>query len=193
MFTSIASTAFVLFREGFEIWLIMCLALNYVQDSVRRSIIWRAFWISIIHTIVLGVGISLWLNDHAVLEKYEGVMYLITAGILAWVAYGCHSAQQHVKDLPLKNTWWLGVAVFGIILREGVEVTLFLMGIYASDPNVLRLIAGAGLGLAALALLIHQANHQIKKIPVSSIFQISRFIFVVLAVYFVYKGVGELI
>ena len=193
MITSIASTAFVLFREGFEIWLIMCLALNYVQDTVRRRIIWRAFWISIMHTIVLAVGISYWITDHVVLEKYEGIMYLITAGILAWVAYGCHSAQQHVKELPMRTTWWLGVAVFGIILREGVEIILFLMGIYASDPNALRLITGAGLGLAALALLIHLANHQIKRIPVSSIFRVSRFIFIVLAVYFVYKGVGELI
>ena len=192
MFTSITSTAFVLFREGFEIWLIMCLALNYVQDSVRRGVIWRAFWISMIHTVMLAAGITYWLTDHAVLEKYEGVMYLITAGILAWVAYGCHSAQQHVKDLPLKNTWWLGAAVFGIILREGVEVILFLTGIYASDPNVLRLIAGVGLGLTALALLIHLANHQIKRIPVAKIFTYSRYIFVVLAMYFAYKGIGEL-
>lgn len=193
MFTSIASTAFVLFREGFEIWLIMCLALNYAQDPVRRAVIWRAFGISVMHTMVLAVGILYWITDHSVLEKYEAVMYLITAGILAWVAYGCHSAQQHVKDLPMRDTWLLGVAVFGIILREGVEIILFLTGIYASDPNVLRLIAGAGLGLAALALLIHLANHQIKKIPVSSIFKISRFIFVVLAIYFAHKGIGELI
>jgi high-affinity Fe2+/Pb2+ permease len=193
MFTSIASTAFVLFREGFEIWLIMALALNYVQDSVRRSIIWRAFWISIIHTIVLAVGISYWITDHSVLEKYEGVMYLITAGILAWVAYGCHSAQQHVKDLPMRNTWWLGVAVFGIILREGVEIILFLMGIYTVDPNWQWMMLGAGMGLMALALLIHLANHQIKKIPVSSIFRFSRFIFIVLAIYFAHKGIGELI
>jgi high-affinity Fe2+/Pb2+ permease len=193
MITSIASTAFVLFREGFEIWLIMCLALNYVQDSVRRSIIWRAFWISIIHTIVLAVGISYWITDHSVLEKYEGVMYLITAGILAWVAYGCHSAQQHVKDLPMRNTWWLGVAVFGIILREGVEIILFLMGIYTVDPNWQWMMLGAGMGLMALALLIHLANHQIKKIPVSSIFRFSRFIFIVLAIYFAHKGIGELI
>lgn len=193
MFTSITSTAFVLFREGFEIWLIMCLALNYVQDSVRRMVIWRAFWISMIHTVVLAAGITYWLTDHVVLEKYEGVMYLITAGILAWVAYGCHSAQQYVADLPLRNTWWLGAAVFGIILREGVEVILFLTGIYASDPNVLRLMAGAGLGLTALALLIHLANHQIKRIPVAKIFTYSRYIFVVLAVYFAHKGIGELI
>ena len=193
MYTSIASTAFVLFREGFEIWLIMCLALNYAQDPVRRAVIWRAFGISVIHTIVLAVGISYWITDHSVLEKYEAVMYLITAGILAWVAYGCHSAQQHVKDLPMRDTWWLGVAVFGIILREGVEIILFLMGIYTVDPNWQRMMLGAGMGLMALSILIVWANNQIRKLPIREIFRISRLIFFALAVYFVYKGVGELI
>ena len=86
MYTSIASTAFVLFREGFEIWLIMALALNYAQYPVRRAVIWRAFGISVIHTIEKAVGISYWITDHSGLEKYEAVMYLNTAGILAWVA-----------------------------------------------------------------------------------------------------------
>lgn len=193
MYTSIASTAFVLFREGLEIWLIMCLALNYVQDPVRKAVIWRAFWISIIHTMVLATGISYWLTDHSVLEKYEGVMYLITAVILAWVAYGCHSAQQHVKELPLRNTWWLGVAVFGIILREGVEIILFLTGIYVADANSQWMWMGAVLGVSGLAVTIWWANNQIKRLPVAKIFTYSRYIFAVLAVYFVYKGVMELI
>lgn len=193
MFTSIASTAFVLFREGFEIWLIMCLALNYVQDTMRRAVIWRAFWISVIHTVVLGAGIAYWVTDHSMLEKYEGVMYLITAAILAWVAYGCHSAQQHVKELPLRNTWWLGVAVFGIILREGVEIILFLTGIYAADPDVGRLMVGAVTGFTVLATVIVIANRQITRIPTAKIFQISRYIFVILAMYFAYKGLVELV
>ena len=67
------------------------------------------------------------------------------------------------------------------------------MGIYTVDPNWQRMMLGAGMGLMALSILIVWANNQIRKLPIREIFRISRLIFFALAVYFVYKGVGELI
>jgi len=193
MLTTLSASAFVLFREGFEIFLIMLLSLNMVQDEMRRRIIWRAFYISIIHAVVLGAVLSDWLLAKERLEQWEGVMYLITAAVMLWVAWFCHNAKQHVESLPVNRTWLLGVAVFGIVLREGIEIVLFLLGIFVKSTQWLPILLGSVLGLTILAVIIVLTNKQIKRFPVMKMFQTSKYIFTAMAVYFAYEGLMELI
>jgi high-affinity Fe2+/Pb2+ permease len=52
----------------------------------------------------------------------------------------------------------------------------------------------AGLvGLVGLVIAIKAADYQMKKLPVKSIFQVSRWLFSILAVYFLYTGIHELV
>jgi high-affinity Fe2+/Pb2+ permease len=55
--------------------------------------------------------------------------------------------------------------------------------------------AGLGIlvGLAILVLIMLVSNQQIKKLPVRSVFRISRWIFGALAVYFLYNGIHEIV
>jgi len=192
--TPLLSSAFVIFREGFEVWLIMVLALASTGGNVKQQ---QSIWISaaaaFIATILLGSATAAWLGDHANLERFEALIAIITGVILAWVAWFCHGAAQHVKDLPRHSAWALGITAFFIIFREGVEVVLFLTGIYADYPNVSLIGLGILVGLVVLVIAVKVANYQIKKLPVKQIFLYSRWLFTILAVYFLYSGIHELV
>ena len=192
--TPLLSSAFVIFREGFETWLIVVLALASTGGNLKQQ---RSIWISVIAafiaTILLGSATAAWLGDHANLERFEALIAIITGVILAWVAWFCHGAAQHIKDLPRHSAWALGITVFFIIFREGVEVVLFLTGIYADYPSIGLIGLGILVGLVTLVIAIKVANYQIKKLPVRQIFLYSRWLFTALAVYFLYSGIHELI
>jgi FTR1 family protein len=191
--TPFLSSAFVIFREGFEVWLIMILALASTGGNLKQQ---RSIWISAVAafaaTILLGSATAAWLGDHANLERFEALIAIITGVILAWVAWFCHGAAQHVKDLPRHSVWALGSVTFFIIFREGVEVVLFLTGIYADYPNMSLIGLGILVGLVILVIAVKVADYQIKKLPVKQIFLYSRWLFTALAVYFLYSGIGEL-
>ena len=192
--TPLLSSMFVIFREGLETWLIMVLALASTNGNLQQQ---KSIWISAVAafaaTILLGSATAAWLGNHANLERFEALIAIITGVILAWVAWFCHGAAQHVKDLPKHSSWALGVATFAIIFREGVEVVLFLTGIYADYPNAGLISLGILVGLVILVIAIKVANYQIKKLPVRQIFFYSRWLFTALAVYFLYSGIHELI
>jgi FTR1 family protein len=185
---------FVIFREGIETWLIMVLALSSTSGNTKQQ---HSIWISAIAAfiaiILLGSATAAWLGNHANLERFEALIAIITGVILAWVAWFCHGAAQHVKDLPRHSVWALGTATFAIIFREGVEVVLFLTGIYADNPNTGLIGLGSLVGLVILVIAIKVANYQIKKLPVRKIFFYSRWLFSILAVYFLYTGIHELL
>ena len=192
--TPLLSSAFVIFREGFETWLIVVLALASTGGNLKQQ---RSIWISVIAafiaTILLGSATAAWLRDHANLERFEALIAIITGVILAWVAWFCHGAAQHVKDLPKHSVWALGTATFAIIFREGVETVLFLTGIYADYPNSGLIGLGILVGLVILVIAIKAADYQIKKLPVRKIFFYSRWLFSILAVYFLYTGIHEIL
>jgi len=87
----------------------------------------------------------------------------------------------------------LGTSAFFIIFREGIEVLMFLTGIYVKDPNLSLIGLGILVGLVILVIAIKVADYQIKKLPVQKIFLYSRWLFTVLAVYFLYTGIHEIL
>ena len=192
--TPLLSSAFVIFREGFETWLIVVLALATTSGNSAQT---RAIWLSIIvgflATLLLGASTIAWLGSGLNLERFEALIAILTGALLAWVAWFCHGAAQHVKDLPKHSVWALGTATFAIIFREGVETVLFLTGIYADYPNVGLIGLGILVGLVLLVIAIKAADYQIKKLPVRKIFFYSRWLFSILAVYFLYTGIHEIL
>ena len=181
-------------REGLETYLIAILALASTGGNLKQQrVIWGAIIASFIATLALAGVTAQFLGSHANIERFEGVIGVFTGIILAWVAWFCHGASQHVKQLPLHNAWLLGLAVFGIVFREGVEVVVFLTGIIVNTMDVYSAGLGILVGLAILVVVMLISNQQIKKLPIKSIFGISRWIFSALAVYFLYNGIREIV
>ena len=192
--TPLLSSAFVIFREGFETWLIVVLALATTSgNSAQTRAVWYSIIVGFLATLLLGASTIAWLGSGVNLERFEALIAILTGALLAWVAWFCHGAAQHVKDLPKTSVLALGTASFFIIFREGVEVLLFLTGIYAKHPNLALIGLGILVGLVILVIAIKVADYQIKKLPVRKIFLYSRWLFTVLAVYFLYTGIHELL
>jgi len=190
---TVLSSAFIIFREGFEVWLIALLALSYTSNKTNIKIIWTAITASLIATLALGSATAQVLGSHANIERFDGLIGVFTGGLLAYVAWVCHGASQHVKELPYHNTILLGLTVFGITFREGVEIIVFLTGIISQSQEYYLVGLGCLVGLVSLVILGFVSHNQIKKLPVKYIFKISRWIFGTLAVYFLYNGISEII
>lgn len=193
MSTILAST-FVVGREGFEAWLIAMLAMASAGGNIKNV---RAIWVAILAatlaTVALGSATAQFLGSHANIERFEGVIGVFTGLILAWVAWFCHGAAQHVKALPMHNSLLLGLAVFGILFREGVEVVIFISGIISHTQDVFSVATGILVGLVILVTVGLVCNNQMRKIPVNKVFKFSRWIFGGLAVYFLYSGIHEIL
>ena len=191
--STLLATTFVIAREGFEAWLIAVLAISAAgTDNKQIRVIILAVIASIMATLMLGSVTVQFLGNHANIERFEAVISVITGGLLAWVAWFCHGASQHVKQLPYKNSLLLGLAVFGIMFREGVEIIVFLSGIIVNTLDMYSVALGILVGLVILVLVAKVCYSQLQRFPVRQVFRISRWIFSILAVYFLYNGVNEI-
>lgn len=192
--STLLASSFVIAREGFEVWLIALLALASTGGNLKQQrVIWGAMIAALLATITLGSATAQLLGSHANVERFDGVIGVITGGLLAWVAWFCHGAAQHVKQLPYRNSVLLGLAVFGIMFREGVEVIVFLTGIITNTWDTYSVGLGILAGLVILVSTMLVTHNQIKRLPVQQVFRFSRWIFGALAVYFMYNGISEII
>ena len=192
--STLLATTFVITREGLEAWLIAVLAMATAGTNVKQiRTIWMAVIVAIIATLILGSATAQILGNHANIERFEAVISLFTAVVLAYVAWFCHGASQHLKQLPTHNYWLLGLAVFGIMFREGVEVVLFITGIMLKASSANMVILGILAGMVILAMTVLVSQKHIKRLPIKTIFRFSRYIFAVMAVYFAYSGITELL
>jgi high-affinity iron transporter len=190
--TLLAST-FVVAREGFEAWLIALLAISASGNTRNIRAIWIAILTAFLATLALGSATVQFLGSHANIERFDGLIGVITGVLLAWVAWFCHGASQHVKELPYQNSLLLGLAVFGVLFREGLEVIVFLSGIISDTQDTISVGMGILVGLVILVGVGLVSHNQIKRLPVKQIFKISRWLFSALAVYFLYTGIKEII
>jgi high-affinity iron transporter len=154
---------FILVREVFEAILIATLIFIYLDKMKARHKRPAVFWgmgAGVITSLFIAAGfkqISVLTNAHK--ELFEGATMLVASGMLAYVAFFCHNAKQHVegkidKAIPTGNSFVLSFTVFVAILREGFEVVLFYSALLGSAIyNMTLVIVGAGVGLMALVFV----------------------------------------
>lgn len=191
---------FILFREGFEALLIAMLVFTYLDKMNAKHQKPAVVW-GIVAGIVASLLIALAVKQiaavtHAHQELFEGGVMLIASGMLAYVAFFCHSAKQHVegkvdKAISMNNPYILSFTVFFAILREGFEIVLFYAALFTSAIySTVPVFAGAFLGIFAL-VIVYVGLHKITKIiPIGMFFRVSSIVLVILSVYFGYEGVS---
>ena len=199
--TPFLSSFFILLREGFEAMLIAVLVFMYLDkvkaNNKRPAVIW-----GIIAGIVASMFVALGVKKiagitHAHEELFEGGVMIIAAGMLAYVAFFCHHAKQHVegkvdKAVATGSSFILSLTVFLAILREGFEIVLFYTALIGSGIyNTVPVFSGALVGAIALVGVYFGLNKITKLIPVGTFFRASSILLGVLALYFAYEGVHE--
>ena len=194
---------FIILREGFEAMLIAMLIFTYLEKlnaQDKKKYVWQGIGYGVLASIVIAIGFTFITSlTHAHEELFEGVTMLIAAGVLAYVAFWCHTAKQHVEGaiktaITTGTAITLSLAVFFAILREGFEIVLFYAGLFASPiAETYSIWFGGVVGAVALGVVYILMKKGIAQINVGTFFTISKWLLGALAVYFAYNGVHELL
>ena len=199
--TPFLSSFFILLREGFEAMLIAVLVFMYLDkvkaNDKRPAVLWGII-AGIIASMFVALGIKKIAGiTHAHEELFEGGVMIVAAGMLAYVAFFCHHAKQHVegkvnKAVATGSSFILSFTVFLAILREGFEIVLFYTALIGSGIyNTIPVFSGALVGTIALVGVYFGLNKITKLISVGMFFRASSILLAVLALYFAYEGVHE--
>ena len=194
---------FIILREGFEAMLIAMLIFTYLEKlnaQDKKRYVWQGIGYGVLASIIIAIGFTFISSlTHAHEELFEGVTMLIAAGVLAYVAFWCHTAKQHVEGaiktaITTGTAITLSLAVFFAILREGFEIVLFYAGLFASPiAETYSIWFGGVVGAVALGVIYILMKKGIAQINVGTFFTISKWLLGALAVYFAYNGVHELL
>ena len=199
--TPFFSSFFILLREGFEAMLIAILVFMYL-DKVKANDKSPAVLWGIIAGIIASMFVALGIKKiagitHTHAELFEGGVMIVAAGMLAYVAFFCHHAKQHVegkvdKAVATGSSFILSFTVFLAILREGFEIVLFYTALIGSGIyNTVPVFSGALVGTIALIGIYFGLNKITKLIPIGMFFRASSILLAVLALYFAYEGIHE--
>jgi len=199
--TPFLSSFFILLREGFEAILISVLVFMYLDKVKARDKRPAVMW-GIVAGIVASLFVALGFKKIAGItlaheELFEGGVMIVASGMLAYVAFFCHHANQHVegkvdKAVATGNSFVLSLAVFLAILREGFEIVLFYAALIGSGIyNTVPVFGGAIIGALALIAVYFGLNKITKIIPIRMFFRASSVLLAVLALYFAYEGIHE--
>ena len=199
--TPFLSSFFILLREGFEAMLIAVLVFMYLEkvkaNDKRPAVLWGII-AGIIASMFVALGIKKIAGiTHAHEELFEGGVMIVAAGMLAYVAFFCHHAKQHVegkvdKAVATGSSFILSFTVFLAILREGFEIVLFYSALIGSGIyNTVPVFSGALVGAIALVGIYFGLNKITKLISVGMFFRASSILLAALSLYFAYEGVHE--
>ena len=172
--------------------------LDKVKANDKRPAVLWGIIAGIIASMFVALGIKKIAGiTHAHEELFEGGVMIVAAGMLAYVAFFCHHAKQHVegkvdKAVATGSSFILSFTVFLAILREGFEIVLFYTALIGSGIyNTIPVFSGALVGAIALVGVYFGLNKITKLIPVGMFFRASSILLAVLALYFAYEGVHE--
>ena len=199
--TPFLSSFFILLREGFEAMLIAILVFMYLDkvkaNDKRPAVLWGII-AGIIASMFVALGIKKIAGiTHTHAELFEGGVMIVAASMLAYVAFFCHHAKQHVeskvdKAVTTGSSFILSFTVFLAILREGFEIVLFYTALIGSGIyNTVPVFSGALVGTIALIGVYFGLNKITKLIPIGMFFRASSILLAVLALYFAYEGIHE--
>ncbi len=164
------------FRESFEAWLVIGIIITYLKNKKCNNFVRSVYFGAVsgfVFSILLGVGIF---NEARSLggvgkEIFEGSMMLLAAGLVAYFIVWMNKQNQNIaclikNQVEEKNTN-LGIFVlsFFSVLREGVELTAFVLTKLESNPLAVLLFTLVGVALSILAtiFIFYAASHYMIK------------------------------
>jgi len=172
--------------------------LDKVKARDKRPAVLWGILAGIVASLFVALGVKKIVGiTHAHEELFEGGVMLIASGMLAYVAFFCHHAKQHVegkvdKAVATGSSFVLSFTVFLAILREGFEIVLFYAALIGSGIyNTVPVFGGAIIGALTLIGVYYGLNKITKLIPIGAFFRASSILLAVLALYFAYEGIHE--
>lgn len=193
------------FREGLEAALILGLVLGVLRRVGRTDqgkMVWLGAGLAALVSLVAGLGLyALGIGlDGKAEQIFEGVAMLLAAGVLTWMIFwmarqGRAMQAELEQDVRRAATgggkWAIFSLAFLAVLREGIELALFLTAAAFSASAGATLVGGLlGLALAALAGWLLFATTA--RLNVQAFFRVTGILLIFFAAGLVAHGVHEL-
>jgi len=192
------------FREGLEAALILGVVLSVLKrvgQAGRARYVWLGAGLAALASLVIGIGFySLGVAfEGRAEEAFEGVAMLLAAGVLTWMIFWMGRQGRAVQAALEKdvrqaaqsgNAWTLFSLAFVAVLREGIELALFLIAAAFTAEAGATLLGGAvGLGAAALAGWLLFATTA--RLDLQAFFRVTGLLLILFAAGLVAHGVHE--
>lgn len=191
-------------REGLEAALIIGIVFGVVRQMHRselRPVVWGGVVSAVVISLITGfILYTLGTAFEGPSEKiFEGIMMFLAAGVLTWMIFWMGRQSSRIKvgleqDVRKALTQAGGRALFIIaflaILREGIELSLFLTATtFTSSAGSTLIGALLGLGTAViLGWLLYTAS---VRLNLRRFFQVTGFLLILFAAGLVAHGVHE--
>ncbi len=192
-------------REGLEAALIIGIVLASIRQMRRRdlaSAIWAgtgsATLLSLLTAILLTrLGLELKDPGEAI---FEGITMLLAAGILTWMIFWMSQRSRTMKaelessvlQASQAGKWSMFGLAFIAVLREGVELALFLTAATFSSSTPQTILGGL-LGLGTAILLGWSFFATTVRLDLRRFFQVTGFLLLLFAAGLVGRSVEELV
>lgn len=192
------------FREGLEAALILGIVLGVLQRIQRADqarFVWLGAGVAAILSTAGGVGlVALGISFEGQAEEiFEGTAMLLAAAVLTWMIFWMGRqgrAIQHELELEVREAssarggWALFSLAFVAVLREGIELALFLTAA-ALTATAGATIVGGLIGLAASAVAGWLLFATTSRLDLRSFFRVTSVLLVLFAAGLVAYGVHE--
>lgn len=188
----------IVFREGFEAFLIVAIIFAYLQKTGRnwlRPAVWWGIGVSVLTSFGLGYLLQS-LNQ----PVWEGVLAFVAAILVAtFVIHIWRVAPTMKREMETKlethaaqsssSLAWLGVFGFTLLMitREGMETALMLIQVRQG-----RFWLGCAIGLALAAGMSWLWAHFGHRVNVKRFFQVTGLFLLMFTVQILFYGVHEL-
>jgi len=193
-------------REGLEIALMIGIVLGALK-KINQPGFSKAVWLGAGSAAVVSLISALGINaagaafEGKAEEIFEGLTMLLAAGVLTWMIFWMQrqahllkpALEEEVQQAAAHNSAWaLYALAFFAVVREGIELALFLTAASMATSNQ-QTIIGALLGLGTAALLGYLLFASTMRLNLRRFFQVTSILLIFFAAGLVAHGVHELI
>jgi high-affinity iron transporter len=191
-------------REGIEAALIIGILLGALRQTRRLEFI-PALWLGTISAAVVSILVAVLLTGFGLQMQdpgeaiFEGFTMLLAAGLLTWMIFWMSRQARFMKanlEADVHRASQIGkraifFVAFVAILREGIELALFLAASVFATSNALQTTLGAILGMGTAILLGWSIFAATVRLDLRRFFQVTGFMLVLFAAGLVAHGIHE--
>jgi high-affinity iron transporter len=192
-------------REGLEAALILGIVLGTLH-KVGQDAHKRALWIGVGAAIAVSLGVGLGLTQmgsrlEGISEEiFEGTTMFLAAGVLTWAIFWMRSQADRrrqtlktgVEYAVRQSRWGIAVLAFIAVVREGIELSLFLTA-SALSAGISNTMLGAIVGILLAVGLGWGTYHRLIKLNLRTFFQVTGAVLIVFAAGLIGHGIHEFI
>jgi high-affinity iron transporter len=197
-------------REGIEAALIISIVLGMLKKMQRIDRA-RVVWLGVAGAALISVGVAIVLNvigaefEGAAEQAFEGFTMLFAAAVLTWMIFWMQKQGRQIQkgleaDVREALSGGQTIALFSVaffaVLREGIELALFLTAVnfsaplVGSDAPILGWLGGI-LGLIAAAIIGWLMYESAIKLNLRRFFQYTSIVLILFAAGLVGHAVHE--